>query len=180
MSIALIVALAALAAIAVLLAVAATRPGTFRIERSVRIAAPVTAVAGLVEDFHQWQRWSPWEAIDPTLQRSFDGAARGVGAVYAWRGTGKAGTGRMEITAAAADRTTIRLDFLKPFEAHNTTEFDYAAAGAGTELRWAMFGPRPFPIKLMTIFMDMDGLVGKDFEKGLQALKREAEAGRAG
>jgi hypothetical protein len=105
--------------------------------------------------------------------------ARGVGAVYGWHGTGKVGTGRMEITAASVDRTTIRLDFLKPFEAHNTAEFSYAAAGADTEVRWAMSGPRPFMMRLMTIFMDMDGMVGKDFEKGLAALKREAEGGRA-
>jgi hypothetical protein len=175
MSIALVVAIVVAAAVVLLLVVAALRPGTFRIERSTRIAAPVTAVAALVEDFHQWQRWSPWEAIDPTMQRSFDGAARGVGAVYGWHGTGKAGTGRMEITAASVERTTIRLDFLKPFEAHNTAEFSYAAAGGGTEVRWAMFGPRPFMVKLMTIFMDLDGMVGRDFETGLAALKREAE-----
>jgi hypothetical protein len=175
MSIALVVAIVIVAAIVLLLVVAALRPGTFRIERSTRIAAPVATVAGLVEDFRQWQRWSPWEAIDPTMQRTFDGAARGVGAIYGWHGTGKAGTGRMEITAASADRTTIKLDFLKPFEAHNTAEFAYGTAGTDTEVRWAMFGPRPFMVKLMTIFMDMDGMVGKDFEKGLAALKREAE-----
>jgi len=179
MSIAVIVLLVVLAAIAVLLAVAATKPGTFRLERATRVAAPVTAVAALVEDFHQWHRWSPWEALDPAMQRTFEGAARGVGAVYGWHGNKKVGTGRMEITAAAADRTTIKLDFLAPWEAHNTAEFTYLPAGDGTEVRWAMSGPRPFMVKLMTVFMDMDGMIGKDFDKGLAALKREAEAGRA-
>ena len=165
-------------AIAALLAYAAMQAPTFRLERSTRIAAPVPRVAALIDDFHAWQSWSPWEKLDPALQRSYGGAPSGVGATYGWAGK-KAGTGHMEITAESVEPArasiVIRLDFLKPFEAHNTAEFTLTASADGTELRWAMFGPRPFMSKLMGVFMDFDKMVGKDFEAGLAAIKRDAE-----
>ena len=167
-------------AIAALLAYANSRPDKFRLERSIRIAAPILQVAEQIDDFHRWQQWSPWEHIDPTLQRKFSGAEAGVGAVYEWTGTGKAGAGRMEITEmrAGSERglISIKLDFLKPFKASNTAEFVMTPTDAGTDLSWAMFGPSPFISKLMGVFMDMDKIVGKDFEAGLQALKTNAEA----
>jgi hypothetical protein len=165
--------------VAALLAVASRRPPTFRIERSTRIAAPMLQVAELIDDFRAWKKWSPWEQIDPSLQRSYSGPDAGVGAVYEWSGNGKAGTGRMEITGmdAGPDKgiITIRLDFLKPFKASNTAEFVMTPTAEGTELTWAMFGPSPFVSKVMGVFFDMDKMVGKDFEAGLSELKRQAE-----
>ena len=166
-------------AIAALLAYASTRPDTFRIERSIRIAAPIVQVAELIDDFHEWGKWSPWEHLDPTMQRTFSGAEAGVGAVYAWEGTGKVGAGRMEITEmrSGSERSviSIKLDFFKPFKASNTAEFLMTPTDSGTDLNWAMFGPSPFMSKLMGVFMDMDKMVGKDFEAGLESLKKQAE-----
>jgi Polyketide cyclase / dehydrase and lipid transport len=166
-------------AIAALLAVANARPPTFRIERSTRIAAPMLQVAELIDDFREWKKWSPWEQLDPSLQRTYSGADAGVGAIYEWDSQGKAGAGRMEITEmrAGAERglIAIKLDFLKPFKASNTAEFVMTPTDAGTDLSWAMFGPSPFVSKLMGVFVDFDKMVGKDFEAGLVALKRNAE-----
>ncbi len=162
-----------------LLAYARTRPDTFRLERSIRIAAPMLQVAEQIDDFHRWTTWSPWEHIDPTMTRTFSGADTGVGAIYEWDSQGKAGAGRMEITEmrAGAERglIAIRLEFLKPWKATNTAEFLMTPTEAGTDLNWAMFGPSPFMSKVMGIFIDFDKMVGKDFEKGLEALKRNAE-----
>ena len=162
-----------------LLAYASTRPDTFRIERSIHIAAPMLQVAEQIDDFHRWSKWSPWEHIDPTMQRKFSGAEAGVGAVYEWEGTGKVGAGRMEITEmrSGSERglISIKLDFFRPFRASNTAEFLMTPSDSGTDLSWAMFGPSPFMSRLMGVFMDMDKMVGKDFEAGLQALKKNAE-----
>ena len=166
-------------AVAALLAYAGARPDTFRLERSIHIDATIVQVAEQIDDFRQWQAWSPWEHIDPSLQRTFSGAEAGVGAVYEWSGTGKAGAGRMEIvemrTGSEGGLITIKLDFLKPFKASNTAEFLMVPTDTGTDLTWAMFGPSPFVSKLMGVFMDFDKMVGKDFEAGLVALKRNAE-----
>jgi hypothetical protein len=171
--------LAILVAVAALLAYAGTRPPTFRIQRSIRIAAPMLQVAELIDDFRQWQKWSPWEQLDPALQRSFSGADAGVGAVYEWTSTGRAGAGRMEITEMRADAEkgliAIKLDFYKPFKASNSAEFVMTPTDTGTDLDWAMFGPSPLLSRLLGVFVDMDRLVGKDFEAGLAALKRHAE-----
>jgi len=162
-----------------LLAYASTRPDAFRIERSIRIAAPIVQVAEQIDDFHQWGRWSPWERIDPTMTRTFSGAAAGVGAIYEWDSKGKAGAGRMEITEmrAGAERglVAIKLEFFKPWKATNAAEFLMTPTESGTDLSWAMTGPSPFISKLMGVFMNIDRMVGKDFEAGLAALKRNAE-----
>ena len=162
-------------ALAALLAYAASRPSTFRIERATRIEAPLPVVGALIDDFREWQKWSPWERLDPSLERRFSGNGAGLGAIYEWKGNGKAGQGRMEITATTSSAITIRLDFIKPFAAHNTAEFRLAQVGDATDVDWAMFGPRPFAMKLFGVFMDMDSLVGKDFEAGLAAMKQVAE-----
>lgn len=166
--------------VAALLVYASTRPDTFRIERSIRIAATIVQVAEQIDDFHKWGHWSPWEKLDPTMTRSFSGAGAGVGAVYEWDSKGKAGAGRMEITEmrAGAERglIAIKLEFFKPWKAVNTAEFVMTPTEAGTDLRWAMFGPSPLMSKVMGVFIDLDRMVGKDFEAGLAALKRDAEA----
>ena len=110
--------------LAAILGFAATKPGTFRVERAKSIQAPPEKIFDLINDFHRWVSWSPWEKLDPAMKRTFAGAASGKGAVYEWAGNSKAGQGRMEITdAAPGSKVTIKLDFLKPFEGHNTAEF---------------------------------------------------------
>ena len=164
------------AAAAVLLLYAATSPDTFRVERSASIKAPPEKIYALINDFHQFGAWSPWEQLDPQMKRSYSGAASGKGAVYAWQGNKEVGAGRMEIMdAVAPSKVLIKLDFLQPFEAHNTTEYTLRTQGDATTVTWAMHGPSPYIAKVMGIFASMDSMVGKDFEKGLAKLKAEAE-----
>jgi uncharacterized protein YndB with AHSA1/START domain len=154
-----------------------TRPGEFHVHRKTRINAPPERVFGLLNDFREWVRWSPWEKLDPDLQRTHSGAPAGKGAVYAWQGNKKAGQGRMEIIQVVPDATVvIKLDFFQPWEAHNTTEFTLSPAGSHTDVTWALYGPNNLMAKVMSVFMPMDKLVGKDFEAGLANMKREAEA----
>lgn len=162
--------------VVVVLIIASVKPDTFRIERSLTIAAPPSRVYSLVDDFHHWASWSPWERLDPALKRTFSGAPSGQGAIYEWEGTPKVGTGRMEILQAKApSELRIQLDFFKPFEAHNTAEFTMQPDGNGTRVTWAMLGPNPFMMKVMKLFMNMERMVGKDFETGLQNMKDVAE-----
>lgn len=159
-----------------LLIYAATLPDTFRIERSATIEASPATVHTYINDFHRWTAWSPWEKKDPAMQRTHSGAPAGKGAVYAWDGNSDVGQGRMEIVESNEPSSVrIQLDFLKPFEAHNTAEFTLAPAGNGTQVTWAMHGPAPYLSKLMQVFVSMDRMVGPDFEAGLANLKRVAE-----
>lgn len=162
--------------VVVVLALAATKPDTFRVERSGTMQAPPAKVFALIEDFHQWTAWSPWEHLDPNLKRTHGGADRGKGATYAWQGNAQAGEGRMEIVEATSpSRVLIKIDFLKPFEAHNQVEFALSGEAGGTRVVWSMTGPQAFMMKVMCLFMSMDNMVGKDFEKGLVSLKAAAE-----
>ena len=161
---------------------AATRPNTFRLERSIIINAAPETIFALIADFRTWTGWSPWEKLDPGMTRSYSGAASGKGAVYGWDSAGKAGKGRMEISRAnVADLIMIKLDFLKPFEAHNIAEFTLqrqngATQGGATQVTWAMYGPQPLVAKVMALAFSMDRLVGRDFETGLANLKALAES----
>ena len=160
----------------VVLALAATKPASFRVERSIAINAPPEKVLALITDFRAWAGWSPWETLDPGMKKTYTGAQTGKGAVYAWDGANSVGSGRMEITEVAApSKVLIKLDFLRPFEAHNITEFSLASAGGVTTLSWAMYGPTNFMTKVMSVFCSMDKMVGKDFAKGLASLKALAE-----
>ncbi len=166
------------AIVAGVLLFAASRPDSFRIRRSALIRAPAARIFAEIEDFRRWDAWSPWEKLDRAMRKTHSGAARGPGAVYEWEGNGKVGQGRMEILACEApSRLLIRLDFFKPFEAHNSAEFSLQACGEETEIAWAMSGPSPFVSKLMGLFFNMDRMVGSQFEDGLAALKALAEAG---
>lgn len=170
------VAIVLVVAIAVVLVLAATRPDTFRIERSATIDAPAEKIFAVLSDFHQWGGWSPWEKKDPDMKRSFTGAGRGKGAVYGWEGDKNVGTGRMEILEASTpSKLVIKLDFLKPFEAHNTAEFTMLPQGNATNVHWVMHGPSPMMAKVMHVFINMDKMVGKDFEQGLANLKQLTE-----
>ena len=171
-----IIAIAVVVILAGILVYAATRPDAFRIERSATIKAPPEKIFALVNELRAWTAWSPWEKIDPELKRSYTGAQSGKGAGYAWEGNSKVGTGRMEITESAApSKIVIRLDFLKPFEAHNTAEFSFARQGEATTVTWAMFGPSPYVSKLMGLVFNMDRMVGGQFETGLANLKKISE-----
>jgi carbon monoxide dehydrogenase subunit G len=163
-------------AIAVVLILAAGKPDAFSVERAIDIAAPAERIFSLINDFHQWVAWSPWEHKDPGMQRSYEGAASGKGAVYGWEGNKNVGSGRMEILESAApSKILIKLDFIKPFEGHNTAEFTMLPQGGATRLSWVMRGPAPFMSKLMQVFMNLDRMIGKDFETGLSNLKNLTE-----
>jgi uncharacterized protein YndB with AHSA1/START domain len=162
--------------VAGLLGYAATKPDTFRIERSTVIKAPAEKVFEHIGDFKAWTAWSPWAKKDPAMKSTLSGAASGKGAIYQWDGNSDVGAGRMEITAATPpSRIAIRLDFLRPFEAHNTAEFTLQQQGESTRVTWTMFGPQLYVAKVMGIFLNIDSMVGKDFETGLASLKALAE-----
>lgn len=170
------IGLGLVAVIAVFLIVVSLQPADFRIERSARIEAPAPVVYGLVTDFKQWDEWSPWSKLDPAMKKTLSGAPQGKGAVYEWSGNDQVGEGRMEITSVTPERkVTIKLDFLKPFPASNTTYFELAPSGDAVDFTWSMTGKNDFMGKAFGLVMNMDKLVGGDFEKGLSDLKRLAE-----
>ncbi|MDE2600483.1 MAG: SRPBCC family protein [Rhodocyclaceae bacterium] len=170
------ISLLALGIIVGLLIAAAMKPDEFRVKRSIRIQAPPERVFPLLNDLHAFTAWSPYEKLDPAMQRTYSGAASGKGAVYAWSGNDKVGVGRMEIVnVTPPESVLIQLDFKEPFEAHNTAAFTLKPEGDGTTVTWAMLGPAPFVSKLMSLFFSMDAMIGKDFEAGLANLKRIAE-----
>ena len=162
--------------IAGILIFAANRPDTFRIERSTSINAPPEKIFPHINGFHPWEAWSPWEKIDPAVKRSYSGADSGKGAVYAWQGNKDIGQGRMEIVESTpSSNVVIKIDFIQPFEAHNTIEFTLEPQGDAAKVTQAMYGPSPFVSKLMGLFCSMDKMVGQKFEEGLASLKAIAE-----
>ena len=171
-----IIAVILAVAIAAVLILAATKPTTLRVQRSVSINAPPERIFSLISDFHQWVTWSPYEQKDPAMKRTYSGAERGRGAVYAWDGDKNVGSGRMEILdVSAPSKIVIKLDFFKPFEGHNTAEFTMLPQGDGTHVTWLMHGPANFMSRLIQVFMNLDNLIGKDFEAGLANLKTITE-----
>jgi hypothetical protein len=163
-------------AIAIVLILAATKPNTLRVQRATSVAAPADLIFPLINDFQRWRTWSPYENKDPAMKRSYEGPASGRGAVYAWDGNSNVGSGRMEILEALApSKITIKLDFFKPFEGHNTAEFTMLPQGDVTHLTWTMVGPAVFMSKVMQVFMNLDHMIGRDFEAGLANLKKLAE-----
>ena len=165
-----------LAAIAIILGLAATKPDTYTVTRNIEIAAPPETIHPLVSDFRNWTSWSPWEGIDPTMRRTYSGAASGVGAVYARDGNDEVGAGRMEIVSMSAPRDVgIQLAFTRPFESVNETRFMFEPRDGTTQVTWRMSGPMPFISKIMSVFVSMDSMIGPDFEKGLARIKTLAE-----
>jgi uncharacterized protein YndB with AHSA1/START domain len=176
-----LILLAIAVVLAIIVGIAATRPDTFEVTRTEAMHAPPEAVYPLVVDFRQWGRWSPWEQLDPDMERRHSGAPAGVGAVYEWSGNKKAGEGRMEITEAEAPhRVVIALDFIKPFAASNVTAFQIERDGAGSVVTWSMHGPNSFAGKLFSVFVNMEKMIGRDYERGLAALRLAAEHEAAG
>lgn len=162
--------------IVIVLILAAMKPDTFTLRRSLAINAPPERIFPLINEFRNWTAWSPWEKLDPNLKRDYSGAPAGVGSVYAWEGDKKVGQGRMEIVEAASpSKIGLKLDFVRPFEAHNDVTFALEPAGAATKVIWTMTGPTPFIGKIFHVFVDMDRMVGRDFEAGLASMKAAAE-----
>jgi hypothetical protein len=162
--------------VALFLGLVATRPSKFRIERSLTMPASPHVVFGRVNDFHAWAHWSPWEKLDPNLKRAYSGPQSGKGAVYEWVGNDDVGEGRMTIVdSTPPSKVGIKLEFLKPWQATNNTTFSFVPEGGGTKVTWAMEGENNFMMKAVTLFMDMDKMVGADFERGLANLKSDTE-----
>ena len=149
----------------------------FHVSRSTQIAAPPERIHALLDDFHEWRRWSPWEDLDPDMDRTYAGPDSGVGAKYAWRGSGRAGQGRMEILESEPHHVAVELVFAAPMRATNRVDFTLVPKGDTTGVEWVMTGPQNVVMRLMGKLMSMDKMVGPDFERGLARLKAAAEAG---
>jgi len=170
------VAVVLVVAVAAIVVIAMTKPDTFRVARSTSIKAPPEKIFAFINDFDFWGSWSPYEKKDPAMKRTRSGAPKGKGAIYEWEGDKNVGKGRMEIAdTSPPSKVVIKLDFEKPFEAHNTVEFRLEPKGDSTTVTWDMQGPAPFVSKVMQVFFSMDKMVGNDFEAGLASLKALAE-----
>jgi uncharacterized protein YndB with AHSA1/START domain len=171
-----IIGIIIIVAIAAILIFAAMQPDSFRVQRSATIKAPPEKVFAQINDFHRWEAWSPWEKIDPAVKRNYSGTESGKGAVYGWEGNNEIGQGRMEvIESTPSSKLLVKIEFIKPFAAINTVEFDLAQNGENTTVTQAMYGPSPFISKLMGLFFSMDKMVGGKYEEGLASLKTIAE-----
>jgi uncharacterized protein YndB with AHSA1/START domain len=158
--------------VAIVLAIAAMRPNAFQVQRSVIIQAPPGKVYSLIDDFHEWPKWAPQDRDDSSMRRTYSGADRGVGAASQWQGKGSTGEGQMRITESVPlTRVVVQTDFIKPFAAHNVNEFALEKEGDSTRVTWTMRGTNLYLMKLMSLFTNMERLMGKHFEAGLENLK---------
>ncbi len=149
----------------------------YTITRSVDVGAEPGTVHALVDDFHEWTKWSPWEDVDPALRRTYSGSGSGVGAHYAWSGNRKAGQGSMEIVSSTPEQIAVTLVFEKPWKAENPVEFRFEPTGAGTRVTWTMSGENTGMAAVFAKVFNMDKMLGNDFDKGLARLKAVAEEG---
>lgn len=167
-------------AVLAILALAATRPPTYHVERSISTSAAPRAVFDVLNDLHRFPEWSPWQKLDPAMKITFEGPSSGVGASYSWSGTKKVGEGRMTITEATPPQSlSEKLEFLKPFQSTCAVHFLIAPEGEGTRITWGIDGNNDFISKVMSLFASMDQMMGKDFEAGLASLKQVSEAAAA-
>ncbi|ATB39062.1 hypothetical protein CYFUS_004501 [Cystobacter fuscus] len=167
--------------IVALFGVIATRPSTYSVQRSATFKAPPDVAFALVNDFHQWGGWLPWNALDPSQKTTFEGAPMGEGARYGWSGNDQVGEGRMLIEESKPNELVrIQLEFIRPFASTTRTTFTFKPAAEGVEVTWAMSGEDNFMGKAFSLVVDRDAMLGKDFDKGLAAMKTlaEAEAGK--
>ena len=162
--------------VAVCAVVVVLQPAHYQVERSTAINAPASVVFAQVNDFHKWQAWSPWAKMDPAMKQSYEGSPAGVGAIYTWAGNSEVGEGRMTITDShPSEHIRIKLEFLKPWAATNATDFTFRPQGNQTAVTWTLSGDNNFMRKAFGLFMNMDKMIGNDFEKGLAQLKSVAE-----
>ena len=171
--------LAVVLALAAVLLYAATRPDTFAVQRSLRIQAAPQKIHALINDLHQFNTWNPYDKKDTAMQGHYRGPAAGPGARYEFKGNQDVGVGSLEITASSPQQVRMQLDMREPLAASNTITFTLAPApaGEGTEVTWAMQGACPYVARLLGVFIDMDTMIGRDFEAGLAALRLRAEQG---
>lgn len=170
------IAIALAVLVAIVLILAAMRPDSFSVQRSIDINAPAEKIFPLINDYRHWASWSPYEKVDPAMQRTFSGVVSGKGSVYEWNGNKNVGHGRMEIMdTTPPSKVVIKLDFFSPFKAHNTAEFTMQPKGSATNVTWAMHGPAPFMTKLVHMFINMDRMCGDQFQQGLSSMKAVAE-----
>ena len=156
--------------------VVAMQPSEFRVVRTATMSAPAPAVFAQVNDFHNWEAWSPWAKLDPAMKKTYEGAPAGTGAIYTWAGNNQVGEGRTTITESRpSDLIKMELEFVKPFAATNTVEFTFKPEGDQTAVTWSMAGKSNFMGKAVGLFMNVDKMVGGDFEKGLASLKAVTE-----
>jgi hypothetical protein len=170
-----IIGVVVVVAIAGILLYAATKPDSFRVQRVVLINAPSDKVFPLINDIKAWTAWSPYEKKDPAMKRSYGAVTAGKGATYAWDGDKNVGQGSIEMIESGPRKIVIKLDFLKPFEAHNMGEFLLEPKGDSTSVTWATYGPSPYMSKVIGTFINIDDMIGRDFAKGLADLKAAAE-----
>jgi uncharacterized protein YndB with AHSA1/START domain len=175
-TVAITIAVLLAVSIAGVLAYAATRPDTFRVQRALDIKAPPQTIFAILTDLRRSIEWSPYERKDPDMKRTYSGPASGKGAVYEWDGDKNVGAGRIEIAdAAPSEKVVLRLAMLRPFAVHNIVEYRLTPNGGATRVTWDMHGPAPYLAKVIHLFFDVDKMVGKDFEEGLASLKALAE-----
>lgn len=171
-----IIAILLVVAVAILLVIASQKPDNFHFQRTIVIKAPAEKIFPHINDLAAWRAWSPYEKKDPAMKRTMSGPPAGKGAAYAWDGNKNVGAGSMEITESTpSSKVVFKLDFIKPFEGHNTATFTLAPRGGETEVIWAMDGPAPLITKVMSTVINMDKMVGDDFADGLASLKAIAE-----
>jgi len=162
--------------VAAIFIIAAFKPSSFTVQRTATIQAAPEKIFSLINDYHNWTVWSPWEKLDPNMKRTFTGPPAGTRSAYEWDGNSKAGKGRMEIMESVpGSKVGIKLDFIKPIEGHNNVQFNLQPNGNSTIVTWTMSGPVSFPGKVMTVFVSMDKMIGGDFETGLANMKAAAE-----
>lgn len=168
--------LGAVGVLVALCGVIAMQPATYSVQRSATFKASPDIAFGLVNDFHRWGEWSPWDKLDPNQKTTFEGAATGVGAKYGWSGNDQVGEGRMEIEESKANELVrIKLEFIRPFASTSPTTFTFAPAAEGVTVTWKMEGTNDFMGKAFSLFVNMDAMLGKDFDNGLAAMGKIAE-----
>ena len=171
-----IILIAVAVIIVVLAVIVALQPSEFRVARSATISAPASAVFALVNDFHKWEAWNPWGKIDPAMKQTYEGAPAGTGAIYTWAGNNEVGEGRMTIIESRpSELIRVKLEFFKPFAATNTAEFTFKPEANQTAVTWSMFGEKNVMAKAIHLFINMDKMIGGQFEKGLAAMKSVVE-----
>jgi hypothetical protein len=162
--------------VVVLIVIVALQPSDFRVTRSATMSAPAPAVFAQVNDFHKWEAWNPWGKIDPAMKQTYEGAPAGTGAIYSWIGNNEVGEGRMTIIEShPSDLIRIKLEFFKPFAANNTAEFTFKPENNQTVVTWSMSGDKNFMAKAIHLFMNMDKMIGGQFDKGLAEMKSIVE-----
>ena len=170
------IAYSVVAVVGAVLLYAATKPDTFYVQRSTSIQAPPEKIFAVLNDFHQSASWSPYEKKDPAMKRSFSGAESGKGAIYQFEGNKEVGKGKLTITETTpSSKVVLALDMYEPFEGHNVVEYNLDANGGSTKVTWAIHGQQPYIGKVMSLFIDCDKMIGKDFEVGLANLKALSE-----